>query len=86
LLPSPAHCKNTELQLLAPGLGLAARQAEHWACVPVTQGPAQYVVVQLNRATRQVWQLPESAGLLPERHEVTQLSGWPMQLVPQLAV
>jgi hypothetical protein len=41
--------------------------------------------VQLKRATRQVWQVPESAGLLLERHVVTQLSGCPMQLVPQLA-
>jgi hypothetical protein len=32
----------------------------------------------------QVWQLRESVGLFPERHEVTHASPCPMQLTPQL--
>jgi hypothetical protein len=42
------------------------------------------VVVQSKSATRQVWQGLDSVGDLPDRHAVTQLFGWPMQLVPQL--
>ena len=59
---------------------MALRQAEHWAAVPVTHGPAQYFTVQSKRPTMQVWQVPDKVGVLPDRQDVMQASLCPMQL------